>query len=87
MPKGERNQPVKLGYRSEFPNDVVINAEHLKNEMIDLFNSAVYRDRLIKAGYSNEQIDDFLKNRMQLGAVRKAPIAISSDVELGDAAH
>jgi len=87
VPKGERNQPVKLGYRSEFPNDVVINAEHLKNEMIDLFNSAVYRDRLIKAGYSNEQIDDFLKNRMQLGAVRKAPIAISSDVELGDAAH
>ena len=87
VPKGERNQPVKLGYRSEFPNDVVINAEHLKNEMIDLFNSTVYRDRLIKAGYSNEQIDDFLKNRMQLGAVRKAPIAISSDVELGDAAH
>lgn len=87
IPKGERNQPVKLGYRSEFPNDTVVNAEPLKNEMLDLFNSDVYRGRLIKAGYSDAQIDDFLKNRMQLGAVRKAPIAISSDVELGDAAH
>ena len=85
VPKSIRNQSYKKGYRTQHPDDIIIkDTEKYKKAVLDLYNSKIYRDRLLADGYSEEEINQYLNNVLNLDVVKKAPVVYSKEIPMDD---